>query len=324
MLLSSILSLTAQAEKTVSQKALLGIAEFRKDILTRQQAHLTQVRSILERIDTSNIPQETKDLLLLFIRTDFAKKAPSNSTQSYNELPAKSPLRSPLIEEYVRNNEDYSIDKGLIAELKADSLFKEESLKIADITPLIQELEFIDIRKNDRILHAHAANGLLDMLMGYIYDDIEITVHNKYTDLHYTALDRMDRYPNVNNGNVIEFLNIYETAIKLDGEQWDKIIIRDAFLFENELNPVLKSVHNNLTSNGRVFVKAEVRSSDKCKSGSKKEKLIKGFLRLEYEVLKSLDLKCETIFELKIPSKNFQISSAKTTSRLVFPNIGTN
>jgi len=157
----------------------------------------------------------------------------------------------------------------------------------------------VHIQENEKILHAHAANGLMDMLLGYIYEDIDLTVHNKFIDLHYTALDRMDRYPNVNNGNVIEFLNIDKDAIDLKEEQWDKIIIRDAIFFENELHSVLRSIHNNLTADGLVYVKLKVKSSDKCKIGSKKEKLLKGFTRQEYEVVHTQDFGCQTLFKLR-------------------------
>lgn len=295
--------LISQSGADLSQKVLQGIVELRNDILTRKQNYLLDIRNILVEIDTSDLGPEKKQFLTACIKTDFTKGITAISSIDFDQLPKNSPFKSPQTEKYVRISEDYSIDVGLIKELKARGLFKGDALKIADISPLIKELELMNIQESDHILHAHAATGIFDMLIGYIYQEIELTVHNRFIDLHYITLDRMDRYPNVNNGNVIEFRNIDKIAIKLEGEQWDKIIIRDAMFFENELNIVLKSIHDNLKPNGRVFVKTNTKT-EKCKSGTKKEKLIKGLQKLDYQIIDSIDDKCQTIFKLKSVKEN--------------------
>jgi len=295
-------NLQAQSVGDLSKNLASGIAELRKDIFNRKQNYNKNLNDIVTRLDSSTLNKSLKKDIHEFIKQDIQVGGLSNSLEAYDLIPKTSPYKNIYIEQYIANNQDFQIDKDLILEMTVEKILTADAKINASQLKLLQkDFEFIDIKKNDRLFLYKAKGALYGMLLGYTYDGIDILLHNYDLSDHYTALDRADRYPNINNGNSIEFLhNGNDARLMIERDQWDKIIVRDPSFFEQSPGYILKSFHDNLTPSGYLYVNLNVSTNQgKCKDGLPEAKIIKMAMRADFKLIDKLEMGCQTYFKFQ-------------------------
>lgn len=295
-------TLHTQTQSDLSQNLASGLAEFRKDIFERKQSYIQRFNELITEIDSSSIAVKKKDAILDFIQRDVQLGAQSNSLEIYDQIPKDSPYKSIYIERYIANNQDYQIDENLILEMTLTNVLTDQGkINSSKSKEIVQDFEFLEIEKNDRIFVYKAYGALYAMYLGYTFEGIDIVVHNYNLFGHYVALDRADRYPNINNGNSIEFLHDgNDMRLTIKGDQWDKIIIRDPTFFEQSPGYILKSLHDNITKDGYLYIYLNVPSDqENCTEGLSEEKIIKIAQRSEFKLIDKLKMGCQTNFKFQ-------------------------
>ena len=291
----------AQSEDDLSKNIAKGMAQFRSDIFERKETYNRRLNDIVAKLDTAKINGEVKLTIYEFIQMDVNKGSRSNSMALFDLLPENSPFRSIYIERYITNNQDYQIDRDLIKDLTISGVLTvDRKINPPKIKELILDFNFLGIENDDRILLYNARGAEYAILIGYVYENIDLTIHNRYLDNHYLALDRIDRYPNVNNGKQVEFLQKEDERLLVKGEEWDKIIVRDKSILENSAGSTLNSLHDNLTTKGHLYLLHGV-SSDKpqCKGSYKEEKILKILARADFELVDKMEMGCDKYFKFK-------------------------
>jgi len=294
-------NLIGQTSSSLSQDIALGLAELRADIFNRKEVYTNRINEILSAIDTSSMDDVNKKFLYQFIEQDLKTGGKSNSLFLYDQLPKKSPLRNIYFEQYVANNQDYQVDKDLMLALTIAGIFnKENRIDAQKLKALKKEFEFLDISENDRLLLYNAWGSEYALLLGYCFERIDLTIHNEFIDLHYLSLDRIDRYPNINNGNVVEFIHKEDARLTVKGEQWDKIIIRETKFLEKSPGYKLNSFHDNLTTDGYLYLLHEVDGEgSECNNHLDESQIIKITQRADFQLIDQLKIDCMTFFKFK-------------------------
>ena len=103
---------------------------------------------------------------------DFAAGGQSNDLNLFYSLPKNHPFRSPFIESYISNNEDYGVDKNLILDFITMGLFgATDALKTRDLTNFLKErlVEVGKLHQNILRFYCNNLKCLIEHLLSMNY-----------------------------------------------------------------------------------------------------------------------------------------------------------
>jgi ubiquinone/menaquinone biosynthesis C-methylase UbiE len=155
---------------------------------------------------------------------------------------------------------------------------------------VFKELEFYKIAKGERIAELGAGNGTFSILLGLMSKEINITVN----EIEVGFLQYIKRKLENNDGELdaskFELIEGKKSSANLPENQFDKVIIRNAFHHFSKKEKMLVSIKEALKKDGKLYLYEPVLTTgSNCKMVMSKEDLLveieKGGFVLEEEGL---------------------------------------
>ncbi len=243
-------------EDVLRKRIIKGIADYRTELVNNTYANLEEyIKVSLEKSgnDYNEMLKIVKNLSLKELRKKYPNKSLYEDFRKY-QLGKKSIFRSfsPIEMKIVEENLDLF---GLVFQqiLKPDFPYG-----INPKTAFMDEVVFIGIKDGDRIADLGAGSGEISFLWSIIFKDLELYM----TEIGEVQLEVMNfkskKIESIDTSNAIQILRGTKKKTGLEGENLDKIVVRQTFHHFKKKKAMLASIKSSLKPDGElILIEAE-------------------------------------------------------------------
>ncbi len=186
-------------------------------------------------------------------------------------------------------------------------LKREHPYQIWPKSLIFKEIQFLDIHGGQKVADVGAGSGALSILLGVIYEDIELCVNEIDASKIGVVNEKIKRTQSLNATNVFTTKIGNKFSCGFEGLDLDKIILRYTFHHFSEKKKMLESLKKSLAPTGeliliedvdkhsnQVFIKAS------CPQAMKKRNIKKKLRKAGFELVEEYDYLNNSFFKYKI------------------------
>lgn len=293
------LSQIASAQ-TTDQALTAALHSLRNELFLNNKEQIFAYKGMLERLDASGVSKDKQYEFILNIFYAYSiYQYPSGLIQWGME--EDYPMIAPY---YETNDLEIIKSNATLSDLISEKLLKQTyPFPLNEQAPLFAELREYGLKEGMKIGEIGAGTGLVSLLIGSIYDSLEIHVNELAPELMQYIKASAVEFPTLRKSNKLYIVSGQEKEVNFENKNLDLIFMRDSFHHFNKKKAMITSISQSLSSEGLVVVVEEVSDFSKppysCKQVMKRADILKAFEAGGFTCVGELGNGSEYIFKFR-------------------------
>ncbi len=240
---------------TISKQQLIeGIAKYRTEMLRENAKGVVALGKMYRRLDSLGFTEEEfkatyiKSFLYGFSFSDKPYEAIRERVKAHD---SNSGFHRQMKREDRRTVES-SVD--LIELINMDLVKNKLPFNIKRETRFYDELEFYGIENGMRIGEIGAGRGLMSVMLGIVYKDVEIFINELRPRLIKAINKQLENTQSIRPSNTLVVVKGHKYSCGLEGKELDKIILRKVLHHFSDEKEMLQSIHQSLKPGGELLI----------------------------------------------------------------------
>ncbi len=244
----------AQSNAELNARLIDGLEKYRHELLAGDEAKvqtLNYLKYLWQETDGKYGSQITDLLLKVVYRYQFANADTAVLSETIRKrYPHLVDLGAKVLRDIdlIIDNQDF-IDLLALRVLNTDPPFE-----INAKTDVFEEIAFYSIKSHQKIGEIGAGGGTWSCIAGITFDSLDIYVNEIRETMVESAKRKITSTALVRPGNQFHFVLGYETSTGMEGENLDKIVIRNSFHHFAKKKQMLASIKKSLAPGGSLYI----------------------------------------------------------------------
>lgn len=238
---------------TDETKIIQGISKYRTELIIKNHTELKSLPSILDKFE--NLPVERNEQLGILYSIQFYSKYKKVVLRNLKRK-LKAIDENIDFEDFISINEIELISRNpdLVDLIMSEILEKDFPYKLKNNQNLLKEIQFYDLQSGEKIVDIGAGTGTTGIVLGYIYDSLDIYMNELSIALVQLIEDKISRCTSLNSSNRFQIIKGAKQNTNLENLNLDKIILKNTFHHFTKKDKMLKSIQKSLKPDGVIYI----------------------------------------------------------------------
>ena len=234
-------------------KIIQNVIDYRSKLI-KENIKSTDNLRILEK-NWGELDPNNEEFELITLNLKALKSRSDYSANTLLRIVKKDCERCKLIEMISEQDIEIILENSELLDLVLEGVLKPNyPFAINPKSTIFSELEFYQIETGQRIGEIGAGNGTFSILLGMLSDEIQIVINELEKGFVNYIGEKISNNNQLLDASKIEVVKGTKSNTGLRDNQFDKIIIRNAFHHFSKKEKMLESIKESLSENGKLYL----------------------------------------------------------------------
>jgi len=229
------------------------VSDYRSKLI-KENIKATDNLRILEN-NWGELDPKNEEFELITLNIIALKSRSDYSTKSLLRIVKRDCEGCKLVENITEQDIEIILENSELIDLVLEGVLKSNyPFAINPKSSVFAELEFYQIESGQTIGEIGAGNGTFSILLGMISDEIQIVINELEKGFVDYISEKISKNAQLLDVSKIEAIKGTKSKTGLRENQFDKIIIRNAFHHFSKKEKMLESIKQSLSENGKIYL----------------------------------------------------------------------